>query len=468
MTLQKGFLHRKLLFSEIPVTRKYIGPFMGVLVAITFYALLYFCRDICRDLSARQPEFFWELTNEELNFYNFFYAAISSLLGQSVCFNIWFYRSRQMFSLPALFRIRILNDQNVLIWYFLAWFGKLAFVFWIFFGLTFWGGHYIFSFYPDYKLLFYLVLAVLFLQSWNSFRQLFAQQSLKWMLTSVIILGLFSLALSRVNFKDQEAFQKRKQEGSVYHKYDFELPRTAYYRNDYNAYLAAKIKVVIDSSKVKEPYSIFIEGQSISLEGVSYDIQQFVNDLNEAERHYAFTQLYIDSRVAISFVEKVKEEVARAGIRKVFYMVVPENPEYDVRYYNNLGIPDRVQVPNPLYSIDTEFIVYNGEFIPSPPPVVIKQLKINTEKFDQASMARTLQLQMDQKPDRIIRYSYNPTDNFSKYIKVLSAAHIAIDNQREEEALQKYQKSFNDLPWQYQMELESKYSLHFQAAPKEK
>ncbi len=461
MTLQKGFLHRKLPFSEIPLTRKYIGPFMGVLVAITFYALLYYSRDIFRDLSARQPEFFWELTKEELNFYNFFYAAISSLLGQSVCFNIWFHRSRQMFSSPKLFGNRVLNDQNVLIWYFLAWFGKLAFLYWIFFGLTFWGGHYIFSFYPDYN--------YLFLQSWTNFRLLFVKQSPKWILTPALILGLFSFALSKVNFIDQEAFQQRKQEASIYNKYDFELPQSDYYERPYS-YLSHELVLVLDSSNTESPNLVLFEGQEIPLSEITVAIRAERNQINEAERSLFHINLYVDQRVSIEFVEKVKAEIARADIHKIYYMVVPLNPEYDVRFYSNYGIVDRIHLSH-YYpdSVKYDTIMALPDFYFEPPPTISPtKIRVNSSKLNQAELQEILKERIKEEPAKIIRYNYNPSDPFSKYLRVYSAAHLAVDSLRQELYMQMTDtmKDYNEYDLRYR--IGNKIRFGFQAIPKQK
>ncbi len=443
---------------------------MGVLVAITFYALLYYSRDIFRELSARQPEFFWELTTDEINFYNFFYAAISSLLGQSVCFNIWFHRSRKMFSPPKLFRIRVLNDHTLLIWYFLTWFGKLAFVYWIFFGMTFWGGHYVFSFYPDYNYLFYLILAVLFLQSWTNFRLLFVKQSLKWVLMSAIILGLFSFALSKVNFIDQEAYQQRKTEGSIYFKYNFELPQSDYYERP-NSYLSHELVLVLDSSNTESTYLILFEGKEIPLREITVAIRAERNQINEAERGLFHIKLYVDQRVSIEFVEKVKAEIARAGVNKIYYMVVPLNPEYDVRYYSNYGIEDRIHLSH--YYPDS--VKYDTTYSQPPwltqeqsPKISPTKIRVNSSKLNQHELRELLEGRIKEEPAKIIRYNYNPSDPFSKYLRVLSAAHLAVDSLRQELYIQMADtmKEYNE--YDLRNEINNQIRFGFQAIPKEK
>lgn len=468
MTLQKGFLQRKLLFSEIPVTRKYIGPFMGVLVAIAFYTLLYFSRDLLRELAAYNPEDFWELSSEDLNFYNFFYAAISSLLGQSVCFNIWFHRSRQTFSPPRLLSIRILNDQNVLIWYFLTWFGKLAFVYWIFFGMTFWGGHYVFSFYPDYNYMFYLVLAVLFLQSWTNFRLLFAKQSLWWVIASAFILGLFSLTLSRVNFIDQNAFQQRKLESSIYNKYNFELPRSDYYKLT-DGYMASKLQLVVDSSATSLNHIILLNNHQISLNKLKEEIHVIFGNIPDYNRSRAAIHLYIDRRVSIAFVENVKAEIARTGFRKIYYMVTPLNPQYDVRYYSNYGIEGRVHLSHYFPdSVKYDTIIAAPHWFYQLPTISPNKIRVNSSKLNQDELQEMLKERIREEPNKIIRYNYNPKDPFSKYLKVLTATHQAVEALREELFVRMADTMKEYTEYDLRNEINNQIPFGFRAIPKEK
>ncbi len=335
--------------------------------------------------------------------------------------------------------------------------------------MTFWGGHYVFSFYPDYNYLFYLILAVLFLQSWNNFRLLFAKQSLKWVLISAIILGLFSFTLSKVNFIDQEAFQKRKLEASIYYKYDFELPRSDYYKRT-NGYLSTKLELVLDSSEVGSTYVILLNNHKISLNNLRNEIQIISRNIPDYYLSRGNIHLFIDNRISIEFVEKVKAEIARTDVYKIYYMVVPLNPEYDVRYYSNYGIEDRVS-----HTLYHEIGMYPSNF-PAPPPSyeyplllnTTKQIKLNSDKATIDELVEVFRKIIMDEPGKIIRYKYNPKDPFYKYIKVLSAAHQAAENLREELYL-----PFSDTMTEYQeyelmRDFENEYRFDFQAIPKEK
>lgn len=467
MTLKKGFLHRKLHFSEIPVTRKFMGPFIGILVAIAFYALLYLLRDICRAMPALSPEHFWALSEDELSFYNFFYAAVASLLGQSICFAFWLNRPRHITSPQRLTRIRVLHDQRFFIWYFLAWFSKVAFVYGLFFGWTLWGGHYVFSFYPDYRFLFYLILIVLFLQSWTSFRLLFPRQTFKWILVSALVLVSFSFGLSKINLLDQEAFQYSRQRESIYYKYDFELPQSAYYENVYHSHLSIKVQLVLDFSVSDSP-SILLDQEKINPSSLPQKLRMHLSMINKYERHRASVSLYADHRVPIAFVEKVKTAISRAGISKLYYMVVPVNPEFDVRYYDNLGIPYGVSNNNyPIDSLIADSLLSAKRNFPTPSVTVsIEKIRIDSDKMDQNQLVSIFAERIKEEPGKIIRYNYNPQDPLSKYIRVLSAAHLAMESIRQK-AFQRADTAMTDYEtYILQEEIKSQYPVRFLAIPK--
>lgn len=469
MTLKKGFLHRNLNFREIPLTRKFIGPFMGVLVAIIFYVFLYFLRDIFRAMPDLSPEHFWALSNEELNFYNFFYAAVSGLLGQSVCFSIWLNRPRNITSPQRLTRIRVLHDQRFFIWYFLAWFSKVAFVYGLFLGFTFWGGHYVFSFYPNYRFLFYLILITLFLQSWTSFRLLFPRQSFKWMLVSALVLVSFSFGLSKINLMDQEAFQYSNQRESIYYKYDFELPQSPYFESVYHDHPSIKVQLVLDSSASKTSDIIIINRNKINLPDLSKKLLMYLGMINEYERHRTFVCLYADHKVPIEFVEKVKTAMSQAGISKFYYMVVPVNPEYDVRYYAHLGIPNGVSNNNyPIDSLIADSLLSAKRNFPTPPVTIsAEKIRIDSDKMDQNQLVSIFAERIKEEPGKIFRYNYNPQDPLSKYIRVLSAAHLAIECKRDEVFFQRADSTMTDYEkYLLREDIRSEYPVNFLAIPK--
>ncbi len=193
---------------EIPKSQLIIGLVVGLLYAFAFYSILYMSREIFRVFTFQFKNELLILTAKEVYFYNLFFAFIAVILAQSVCFNYWFSRPRRMFEVRHYRKTMIVHDQSVLNWYFLSWFSKLAVSFWIMFGLAFYNGFDVFSFYPDYKFMFILIVIVLFLQTWNSIRLTFKRHSFKWMLLTAFVISVLAFGLSRINLIDYKAINK--------------------------------------------------------------------------------------------------------------------------------------------------------------------------------------------------------------------------------------------------------------------
>ena len=158
MTLSKNFLHKEPNFIELSRFRLIVGGILGLLYSFSFYSFLYIMRESFRILSVTEKYDLWVLTNKEVTFYNLFFAFLSVIIGQSVCFVFWFDQPKKIFGIRNHRKTAIINDQRFLNWYFLSWFSKLAVVFGLFFGFTFHGSWHLFSLYPDYNYFYFNIL----------------------------------------------------------------------------------------------------------------------------------------------------------------------------------------------------------------------------------------------------------------------------------------------------------------------
>ncbi len=140
--MKKGFLKTKFKTLEISNSRLITGIVIGLLFSFVFYSFLYIIREMFRIMSEPFYEL-WVLTDREVSFYNLFFAFISVIFGQSICFNYWLNRPKRLFKSERFRKISIINDQRFLLWYFLSWFSKIGLVFGIMFGITLYGGFYV-------------------------------------------------------------------------------------------------------------------------------------------------------------------------------------------------------------------------------------------------------------------------------------------------------------------------------------
>jgi hypothetical protein len=212
LKLNKGILKPAESFPEISEFKAITGIILGLAFAVSLYLLLYLTRDIFRVLSIISAQndvaSIWILSDAETRFYNFFYASIALIIGQSVCLTYWFDLPRKYFSRRNLPRHLVVPDQKGLNYFFLSWFSQLAVLFGVFFCVAIPAGFRFINLHQDYKEIFFLIPIVLYLNTWTSIRRRYKKQSFKWMIITLITLSLLSYGLSRINPVDYRSINQ--------------------------------------------------------------------------------------------------------------------------------------------------------------------------------------------------------------------------------------------------------------------
>lgn len=165
----------KISFKEsIPISkfRFWTGLVISIFLSFFLYQFFILGRDIFR-LYTFTPNFnYLEFTENELFFYNLFYAFLALIIAQTFFLKIIFDTNKKLGEKRIQFnRKKVVHNQNTLIWFFLFCFIKLA----VFYGIMnmstlFWyrSNFSIFehlNFSEEYPYLFVLFILVLFLQS---------------------------------------------------------------------------------------------------------------------------------------------------------------------------------------------------------------------------------------------------------------------------------------------------------------
>ena len=160
--MDKKFIHNKTHYFQLSKIQIIAGVLAGLLFSFFFYLFLYVIREAIRLLSVTDDFDIWVLSGSEVSFYNLMYAFVAVILGQSVLFTFLFDRPSKAMGISSRIRNSILNDQRVLIWYFLFVAFQMAFFYGIWFGQASPGGFYIYSLYPRFNYVFILIIIVLY------------------------------------------------------------------------------------------------------------------------------------------------------------------------------------------------------------------------------------------------------------------------------------------------------------------
>jgi len=449
----------ELKFLEISKFRLIVGVLIGLFYSFAFYSFLYLMREVFRILSVTKDYDLWILTDKEVNFYNLFFAFISVIISQSICFTFWFDRPRKLFWKGKYRITTIVNDQRVLNWYFLSWFSKLVIVFGIMFGFAFHGGFYVFSFYPDYNYIFIFIIIVLFLQTWNTIRLTFKQKSLKWMLISAVIVSFVAFGLSRINLIDYKAINQNYLKKNICYNYHLELPETDSYENLYRPSLIENIYFVKSKKQIEIEPLIIIDNNETDLHKLNEIIMDWQSMRSEYELPYMIYQLHIDKTIRMSFVNQLKNELAKLGCTRIAYAVVPKNPEYDIRYYNNFSFQTRIK--NWGSDCFNSKKIYNDlnkfQNIIEIKQNALGKCFVNGKAVEIDKIKQVIRHLILNDSDYIIKFYVNDNVEFSEYFKVISYYREVVNELRNEYSNVTYLKQFNQLDNEERNEVKQKY-----------
>lgn len=462
MSFPKKFHHSSFKSLEISKSRILFGIITGIFFSLSFYFLTSLIREVLRIISTTENYDLWILSKRERIFYNLFYALVAAIFGQSICFSIWLNNKRKPLKRHRYLRSSILIDQSVLNTYFILWFSKLALMFALFFGADRGGGFYVFSFYPDYKYLFILIIIVLFLQTWVTIRRIFKNKSLKWMLVSFLIVFGYSFLLTNINIVDYKSINKSLLENNVFKKYDLQVPESGIWSNKIENKSLARSLYLTRNLKDSDQHTtkLIVQGKEIKFSDLDDLITAWQNYLDEIDIPRMNYILYVDKNITMKEVNKLQLKLSSRGINKIAYAVTPAIKKYDKRYYRNYIFRTRIPITRAY-----------GTIPPPPPPVNLSEYNrvisveipengvylINGIYIDQKNLNYVFKTLIAKKRKFIVALKTKELVNFSSYFTALSAYKVALDELRNEYSQRKFFIKFDDLDEESRMQVKYRY-----------
>lgn len=445
---KRNFLRTETELFKVPKSRLIIGLLAGLFFAFCFYAFMYLTRESFRLVSLTKDYDLWILTDNEVGFYNLFFAFISVIFAQSICFSFWFDKPLNIFYRRRFQRILIGNDQSALNTYFLFWFSELAVIYGLTFGSTFIGGFYVFSFYPKYNYIFVLIIIVLFLQTWISIRRINKKQSLKWMFISIIVVSIIAIGLSKINFVDYKGVNNIALQKNIPYQYGLELPESnCAVSKIENRSLSMDIYVVKNKQQEDSTPKIFIDNQEVNLKSLGAKIIEFQSAKYENEVNMCIYHLYIDKKIKMKFINELKKEMANVGAFKIAFAFVPPNAQYDKRYYRDYMLKFRI----PKYDIDNNTLVDSySQLVDIENVIEIEnadtgEFLINGKTYTVTELKQTIKERIINNPNYTVKYYINDKVDFLVYFNLISKTKEVVDELRNEYALKNYSTDFESL-----------------------
>lgn len=299
-------IHRsKNTFLTTTPIRKLLALFIGISHTLTYYFLFQLSREIFRFYSITSYQTTWNFSFHEIAFYNFIFAFIALLFGQSAAIAFYFSGPRKYGEKKYYRRIDLIHDQRGLSYFFLLWFSELSLCYGIWFGMTNQDNQLFFSLFPQYSYIFFLIVLVIFLQSWKTMRLIYRKHSLKWMLITFLCLSFLAFVISKIHLINSDEWDKMEKMKST------QIVPKGIPINDNNFRVPSrKIKQtfhLVDSSI----FTINMNKNMLNKKDFEQSIKNFensiVDDRNSMNKYY---NLQIDSSAAMKHVLEIHQIIA--------------------------------------------------------------------------------------------------------------------------------------------------------------
>lgn len=205
------FRKEKISIQNIGRERFWFGVAAGVISAISISLAFNHFREVYRYMTTLSTDLLI-LEAIELQFYNYFYSTLATVLGFSI--TIWFWMSNQAHSgrKDRIYKQLARTNALVIFWVILmviVRYGSILPI--LIYGMPGYDNQ--LNLFEEYWILFILMPTVVFMQSWSSVRLVY--RSGKWILYSIIFCILTVFALDMTTTVDQD-----KLNGSYHQRFE--------------------------------------------------------------------------------------------------------------------------------------------------------------------------------------------------------------------------------------------------------
>lgn len=199
---KRTILKHRLSISHIGKNRFWIGTITGILTAIILSLLFNYTRESLRLFTQLSADLYMPSENEQ-QFFNCFYASLSSVLGLSLTIWVWTGNLFQNRTRERLFKRLANSNALFIIWLTLLIIGRFGTILpFILFGSAGYDNN--LNFTDDFTIIFYLFPIYIFLQNWVIVQLVY--KSFRWMGLSLIVTVILALILYSTTTIDQEKF----------------------------------------------------------------------------------------------------------------------------------------------------------------------------------------------------------------------------------------------------------------------
>ena len=442
--------------------RKFIGGIiLALLTSFCWYSFFYIARETMRigiywrTHHATYYEFLI-LTDEEVFFYNFIFALISSLFGLCTCFQFLFQRAKQYKekTINYINRTAILTDISGVNSIFLHWFSRLIVIFAIISGMN--QAWCYFQLYPAWNIFWALLIIVLFLEMFKTIRKVAFRESRQWLLFSAASIIVWSFLLSQIQLIDYKTLNNIFFNSSITRKYCIEYPESGYYRKIENISLTMDIHMCFPLGVISDSLpKIFVNQKESGFDNFYKIIKEKLEEYNEFDRRLITAVLHIDRQMPVKYVKLLQEHLSCSGLSRIGNKVFPADQGKCAWVYHCALIRMLPLCSNPeLYPPDFPPLPplqnMEGEYEQLPVQLTSDGLYINGKSQDMQDLDRSVRDFVDKHSNYLIVLNIDDNCDYESYVRIYSILFQTFYGLRDDLSITKYKQKFDDLSYEQQ------------------
>jgi hypothetical protein len=422
MKFKRRFYDSTVSFRNISKERLILGIVIGLASVFFIYGFLYMLRELFRVLSNGFGYLPNILSEFERNTFNWFFAALSLVFGNSIVINFVIGRSQNVLPRRNPKRFRILNEQLFLNANFFYWFAKMGSIIGLI-SINFTD----FNFLPNFIIPIILLILVLYLESWKTLSLILRKKRFKWMTIHFLIFFVFSFGLSKVNFINYKTIDNEQL------KYNplIDLPKSNY---DNVTYMDPYMNVYLSDNNNGK---LLFKNYENDITDSNLDFLDYKLRINWRFQEKASIRILVNSNTKMDVVKIIEQQIKKANINYIIYGTF-EN-DLIARRFSSGGIKIKLadtfyyedDILKAFYTRDTHFYEVEKDFKPKDTLNIKLGKEVKIDNLVVPNDMLVIKFTSYINENTIFQYEYSLDLNYQNYITVLSSHLFAIKKLRE-------------------------------------
>jgi len=335
MKLRHLFYDSTVNFRNVSISKVALAILIGICSSIVIYSFFYVLRESFRVMSIGFDYVPKIVSEENRRYYNLFFAGLSVIFGNSIALNFIFSKPQKITHRFNSKRKRLLNDNIFLSFNFSYWFAKIGLIFGVFSMCCM-----DFEFLPYFKNVSFLLLVVLYLESFKALGQLLNNsQRLKFYLIHFLCLLLVTFSLSKLNVVDYKGLDKMMLENNPL----MDFPYSNFYNDDESIYRPTlQLKLEVEQ---KDSINVYSNDKKWALKDVPIIVLGHKATMREEMTPFLTVNLIADKTTKVNVIKDLELLMYSINQKGISYSVRTDDLLFS--RFERRGIKKRI-TPNIL------------------------------------------------------------------------------------------------------------------------